>query len=260
MRITSLQNPKLKAAAKLHSRRARDETGHFLIEGYRELSRTSFPLEHLFICRELFLGDNEEALIEKLSAEVFEVPSSLFRKLSYRDRPDGLIGVAKQPRQGLEDLKEGFIIVAEAIEKPGNLGAILRSADGAGASGIIICDRCTDIYNPNVVRSSVGTLFTQPVVETSSVKALQFLRDSGYRIIAATPHAEQNFTCCDLTGKVALVVGTEQLGLSEFWLEAADVEVSIPMHGSSDSLNVSVAATLLMYEVVRQRDAAKILR
>ncbi|NGX45511.1 MAG: 23S rRNA (uridine(2479)-2'-O)-methyltransferase [Chlamydiae bacterium] len=261
MRITSAQNPKLKEALKLQNRRARDETGSFLIEGYRELSRVDPGMvERLFVCPDLFLGENEEALIETLEAEVFELPEHLFRKLSYRDRPDGLVGVATKMNQGFHDLKEGFLVVAEAIEKPGNLGAILRSADGGGAGGVIICDRCTDIYNPNVVRSSVGTLFTQPVIEATSVETIRWLKENGYAIVAATPSAENDFTESDLSGKVALVVGTEQLGLSELWLEAADIQVSIPMNGVADSLNVSVAATLLMYEVVRQRRGAEVLR
>jgi len=260
MRITSAQNPKLKESLKLQNRRVRDDSGHFLIEGYRELSRVDTALvKRLFVCPELFLGENEEELIDHLDTEVFELPEHLFRKLSYRDRPDGLIGIAQKMHQGFEELKSGFLVVAEAIEKPGNLGAILRSADGAGAGGVIVCDRCTDIYNPNVVRSSVGTLFTQPVVEATSDETIKWLKEQGYAIVAATPSAEHLFTESDLSGKVALVMGTEQLGLSELWLESADIRVSIPMRGVADSLNVSVAATLLMYEVVRQKSAAQIL-
>ena len=143
-------------------------------------------------------------------------------------------------------------MIAESIEKPGNLGTILRSADGVGADGVIVCDRCTDIYNPNVVRASVGTLFTLPVVEAGSEETLQWLKDNKVQIVAATPAASAVFTEVDLSGPVAIVVGTEQLGLSNFWMEQADIQVKIPMRGAADSLNVATATTLLLYEVVRR--------
>lgn len=265
LKITSLQNDRVKDARRLQNRRARDESGLFLIEGYRELFRAAqsgVQIEELFFCRELFLGINEEELIEKCQgAAMMEVSESVFRKLSYRDRPDGLLAVARKMQCSLEDLdpESGFFLVAEAIEKPGNLGAMMRSADGAGAGGVIVCDRCTDIYNPNVVRASVGTLFTRPVVEAGGQEVLAWLKGNGFQIVAATPAANRDFTEVDLSGKVALVVGTEQLGLTEMWMEAADICVSIPMCGVADSLNVSVAATLLMYETLRQKSASRVL-
>ncbi len=262
--ITSTQNPKIRALLKLQKRKERDETSLFLIEGYRELSRALIGgvlLKQLFFCPSLFLGENEGALIEEArarGAEVIEVAHAPFEKISYRDRPDGLIGVGVMMRSTLEhivfkDARRPFLLIAEAIEKPGNLGSILRSSDAAGVDGVLVCDRCTDIYNPNVVRSSVGTLFTQPVVELTSEEALQFLRAHGIQVVAATPAAELEFTKVDLRGSVALAVGTEQLGLSQKWLDAADLLVRIPMMGIADSLNVSAATTLLLYEVQRQR-------
>lgn len=149
--------------------------------------------------------------------------------------------------------KDPFLIVAEAIEKPGNLGTILRSADAAGVDGVIVCDRCTDIYNPNVVRASVGTLFTIPVVEATSVETLMWLQQRKIKILAATPSAEVEFTDADLNGGIAIAVGTEQIGLTEVWMRAADLKVRIQMHGVADSLNVATATTLLLYEAVRQR-------
>ena len=149
--------------------------------------------------------------------------------------------------------KDPFLIIAEAIEKPGNLGTILRSADAAGVDGVIVCDPCTDIYNPNVVRASVGTLFTIPVVEAAGQETLQWLQEKGIKVVAATPSAEEEFTQTCLTGPVAIAVGTEQLGLSALWMDASAIKVRIPMHGVADSLNVATATTLLLYEVVRQR-------
>ncbi len=261
--ITSRQNPQIKEALTLQDRRARDESGLFLIEGFREVTRAvkgGVVLQKLFVCPALFLGENEKALIEQIEStgtDPLFCSEEVFRKLSYRDRPDGLIAVAVQMHFELGSLKvkdSPFFIVAEGIEKPGNLGSILRSADGAGAHGVIVCDRCTDIYNPNVVRASVGTLFTQPVVEATGPDAYNFLKRHKIQVVAATPSAKTLYTEASLAGAVALVVGTEQLGLTELWMHAADIQVAIPMRGVADSLNVATAATLLMYEVVRQRN------
>jgi TrmH family RNA methyltransferase len=263
--ITSAQNERLKEVIRLRERRHRDESTQFLIEGYRELFRSvsKAKIEVLFFCPELFLGVNEPALIDQLSAKgahLFRCSESAFRKISYRDRPDGLLAIARQQPQSLDDLdrliankKSPFLVVAEAIEKPGNLGTILRSSDAVGVDGLIVCDRCTDIYNPNVVRASVGTLFTVPVVESEGEETLQWLRQRGIAIVAATPSAKHEFTQVDLKGPVAIAVGTEQLGLSERWMKHADIQVRIPMNGVADSLNVAMATTLLLYEALRQR-------
>lgn len=264
--ITSLQNPKLKQAQKLSDRRERNETGLFLIEGYRELKRASLAkiqIQTVFMCPSLFLGSNEMALIAQmrsLGAQIFSCSDAVFKKLSYRDRPDGLVAVAHQMQLTLDHLKNPasqekapFFVIAEAIEKPGNLGTILRSADAAGVDAVIVCDRCTDIYNPNVVRASVGTLFTLPVIEASSAEVLAWLKKHQIKVAAATPSAKQEFTQVSFKEGVAIAVGTEQLGLSQLWMDAADIQVRIPMHGVADSLNVATATTLLLYEVVRQR-------
>ncbi len=262
--ITSLQNEKVKQIVRLRERSERDKSGLFLIEGYRELLRAADSgkkFESLFICPELFLGENEGSLIEKITSQkipLYVCSEPVFRKISYRDRPDGLIAIAPQMHSALEQMKLSkapFLVVAEAIEKPGNLGTILRSSDAVGVDGLIVCDRCTDIHNPNVVRASVGTLFTVPVVEADGQKTLDFLKKNGIKIVAATPGATQEFTKVDLTGPVAIAVGTEQLGLSERWLSQADVCVKIPMLGVADSLNVAMATTLLLYEVQRQRSS-----
>ncbi len=261
-RITSLHNPKIKEALKLWKRSAREESDRFLIEGYRELSRASLAhlkIESLFLCPELFLGSNEKKLIARLAqqgASLLFCTEAVFRKLSYRDRPDGLIAVSQQFHTKLEHLKSKqvpFYVVAEGIEKPGNLGTILRSSDATGVDGVIVSDRQTDIHNPNVVRASVGTLFTQPVVEAEGSVVFSWLQNQGIAIVAATPSAELEYTEADFKKPIAIVVGTEQYGLSPMWMEKADLKVKIPMLGEADSLNVAMAATLLLYEVVRQR-------
>lgn len=258
--ITSLQNPKVKEVVKLRDRRTREESGLFLIEGYRELKRAldaGRQIETLFYCPELFLGSNEEALKEQCKAALhLECSREVFAKISYRDRPDGLLAVAPQVHLKLSDLKlkkNSFIVVAESIEKPGNLGTILRSCDAAGVDAVIVCDPTTDIHNPNVVRSSVGTLFTLPVLEAGSEETLLFLKEHKIAVVAATPHAKMTFTEADFKVPLAIVVGTEQYGLTENWMKKADIAVRIPMFGVADSLNVASATTLLLYEVVRQR-------
>lgn len=264
--ISSLQNPKVKDAIQLRDRPERDKTHHFLIEGYRELLHASdagITLLYLFIAPSLFLGSNEPHLIENIKnkgAKIYLCDEKVFRKLSYRDRPDGLVAIAEQRTFSLLDLeqkivskKNPFLVVAEAIEKPGNLGTILRSSDAVGVDGLIVCDRCTDIYNPNVVRASIGTLFTVPTVEAQGEETLQWLKKQGISVLAATPSAKMEYTEVDLTQPVAIALGTEQYGLSRLWMDHADLQVRIPMCGMADSLNVAMATSILLYEVLRQR-------
>lgn len=264
--ITSPQNPRVKNIVRLRERRERDRSDLFLIEGYRELRRAcdgNIKIEEIYFCPELFLGENEEDLIEdceKRGAKLFRCLPGIFQKISYRDRPDGLLGVGVQMKKNLGDLqweKPPLLLVAEAIEKPGNLGTILRSSDAVGVDGLIVCDRCTDLHNPNVVRASVGTLFTVPVVETTGDETEAWLQENKIQVLAATPSATLEFTEVDLTGPLAILVGTEQLGLSSRWMEKADIQVRIPMRGVADSLNVAMAATLLLYEALRQRNSSK---
>lgn len=254
--ISSLQNPKVKLAVALKERRERDKSDLFLVEGYREVLRAHQAgrrFETLFYSPELFLGVNEPALVAAIPHAV-SCTEAVFRKLSYRDRPDGLLGIAFQKHLRLSDIQQPhFLVVAEAIEKPGNLGTILRSSDAVGVDGVIVVDRCTDIHNPNVVRASVGTLFTIPVVEAASEEVLKWLTAKQVAIVATTPAAQKEFTDVDLSGPIAIVVGTEQLGLSDPWLKAADIQVRIPMLGVADSLNVATATTLMLYEALRQR-------
>ncbi len=266
--ITSLDNDRVKEVVHLRERSQRDKRELFLIEGYRELLRAlnaKHPMRTLYICTELFLGENEPALIKmarNLGCEIVETSAKVFHKMSYRDRPDGLIGVAPQVRKSVHDLdailagkKNPLLVVAEAIEKPGNLGTILRSSDAAQVSALIVANRCTDIFNPNVVRASCGTLFTVPVVEGTSEEVISWLKEHNVQILAAMPDAKTCYTDVDMTVPVAVAVGTEQLGLTDTLKNEANLQVSIPMLGIADSLNVAMATTLILYEAVRQRRA-----
>jgi TrmH family RNA methyltransferase len=261
-KITSLQNPRIKQLVKLRDRRPRDDAGVFLVEGYREIRRAldkEIAFTEIYFSPEWFLGENEPALIERArakGAQVFELTKDAFAKVAYRERPDGLLGVAPQWRRTLDELTLGaapFVLVVEAIEKPGNLGTILRSADAAGCDAVIVCDPVTDIFNPNVVRASTGVLFSVPLVVSESANVLAWLQSKKIRTVATTPAAEKIYTDVDLRGPLAVIMGSEQYGLSDFWLKNADLPVRIPMAGQADSLNVAMATIITLFEAVRQR-------
>ena len=260
--ITSPSNPQIKDLVRLRDRRHRDESGTYLVEGFRAVSRAidaGEQFRHLYVCPELFLGENESTLIAAAAAtgtKVIEVAPGPFTKAAYRDRPEGLLGVATQFETGLSKLEPEPvppILVVEAIEKPGNLGTMLRTADAAGCSAVIVCDPATDPFNPNVVRASTGALFTVPLAVASSTDAVVWLRERNIRIVATPPDAGLLHHEANLTGALALVIGSEQFGLTETWLDAADVGVRIPMAGMADSLNAAMAAGVALFEAVRQR-------
>ena len=269
-KITSLQNPRVKQLVKLRDRRPRDEAGVFLVEGYREIRRAlekEVPLQEIYFSPEWFLGENEPALIEQArvaGAQVFELTKDAFAKVAYRERPDGLLAVAPQWKRTLDDLegilrsmaKPPFLLVVEAIEKPGNLGTILRSADAAGCDAVVVCDPVTDIFNPNVVRASTGVLFSVPLVVEQSERVHAWLTARRIRTVATTPAAEKLYTDVDLRGPLAVIMGSEQYGLSDFWLDHSDQPVRIPMAGQADSLNVAMATIITLFEAVRQRSQA----
>lgn len=239
-----------------------------IVEGYRECRRAldcGYRPRALFHCPDFYLkNENEPTIVAecaKLGAEIYTCSRVCFEKIAYKERPDGLLMVGPHVSIKLADLKlpeNALVIVTEAIEKPGNLGTILRSADAAKVAAVIVCDRTTDIHNPNVVRASTGTMFSVPIVEATSEEALAFLKARQFKILAATPHAEKLHFEVDLTGNVAIALGAEQYGLTAKWMDGAELRVRIPMLGLADSLNVSAAATILVYEAVRQRIAAGI--
>jgi TrmH family RNA methyltransferase len=260
--ITSLQNPRLKRLVRLRDRRARDKEKAFLVEGYREVRRAlekKVALDELYYCPDWFLGENEPALLEQAGtagAELYELSKDAFAKVAYRERPDGILAVAPQWKRTLESLvlpAVPFLLVVEAIEKPGNLGTILRGADAAGCDAVIVCDPVTDLFNPNVVRASTGVLFSVPCAVEESGAVLAWLKKRGIRSVATTPAASKLYSDTDLKGPLAVVMGSEQYGLSEFWLANADQSVRIPMAGQADSLNVAMAALITLFEAVRQR-------
>lgn len=263
--ITSLQNEKIKNVVKLRQRACRDEQGLLIVEGERELllalKNNRRPIS-LFYCRDFFHGQDESALVSQCraaGAEVISCAPGVFAKMAYRAKPEGLLALVPQVQcdlAGLELSAVPLLVIAEAVEKPGNLGTMLRSADAAGADAVIVCDRCTDVNNPNVVRASIGAVFTVPVVETSSAEAIQWLHEKKIKILAASPHAALEYTRADLRRATAFVVGEEHQGLSASWIKAADLQVRIPMGGQIDSLNVAAATTVLLFEAARQRHGA----
>ena len=265
--IDSPANPRVKAALRLRERRERDTTGLTLVDGGREALRAmeaGVAVQSAFVCPPLLSTREAKRVAEKLSQsfgpfgaaiEYAEISERAFEKLAYGDRADGVILVVRAPRAGLDDLELGpepLIVVTEDVEKPGNVGAILRSADAVGADAVIAVGG-TDLFNPNVIRASVGTVFTVPVAAASAADAARWLADKGVRVLASLVDAKRLHVEADLRGPLAIVLGSESAGLSETW-RGPDVEaVRLPMAGVADSLNVSVAAAVLLYEAWRQR-------
>jgi len=247
----------VKQILQLQKKSYRDESGLFIVEGKRELLRA---LEQGVEIEKIFYSKPDKEILDlAIRKKIEQIPCTekAFAKISYRENPDGILAIAKKPfpkdlKKALLTAKKGCFLICVGIEKPGNLGAMLRSADAAGALGIIICDPHVDLYNPNVVRASMGTLFSVPLYSLSSEEAIQLLKDHNVKIVAATPHQAKNYTDISYPNIVAVAMGKEQTGLSPFWLENADIAAQIPMKGIADSLNVASAATLFLYEIYRQ--------
>ena len=283
--ITSAQNRKVKELLTLVEKsKARSAAGLFVVEGQRELGHcldAGFIPETLFICGDVMAVQNNavngaktghlteniegkdglDALIAKAEAlnphlGVVQIPAFLYEKVAYRGSTEGIIAEVHSVPRSLEDLRLGerpLVMVLESVEKPGNLGAVLRSADAAGADAVIVCDPLTDIWNPNLIRSSVGAVFSVPVAVCTSAYAIAFLKERGIRIFTAQLQDSEWYYDTDMTGATALVMGTESTGLTQAWRDSADAHIKIPMLGQLDSLNVSVSAAVLLYEAVRQR-------
>lgn len=283
--ITSAQNRKVKELLMLVEKsKARSAAGLFVVEGQRELGHcldAGFIPETLFICGEVMAVQNNavnvaktghlaeniegkdglDALVAKAEAlnprlGVVQIPAFLYEKVAYRGSTEGIIAEVHSVPRSLEDLKLGenpLVMVLESVEKPGNLGAVLRSADAAGADAVIVCDPLTDIWNPNLIRSSVGAVFSVSVAVCTSADAIAFLKKRGIRILTAQLQDSEWYYDTDMTGATALVMGTESTGLTQAWRDSADAHIKIPMLGRLDSLNVSVSAAVLLYEAVRQR-------
>ena len=262
--ITSVQNPRIKNLVRLRDARHRRRSGCFLIEGERELARAleaGWTVSDVFFCPELFREiaamDVVEAGLEA-GAEATQLSSEAFVKVAYRDGPDGLLGLAPVRTTALADLpaeKVDFVLVAEAVEKPGNLGALIRTANAAGAQALILCDAVCDIFNPNAIRASQGAFFDLPLASATTEAVQDWLSQRGIRAVATTPQATKALWQHDLRPPTAIVMGAEDSGLTEAWIRDPEACASLPMAGLTDSLNVSVAAGIALFEVVRQRRA-----
>ena len=260
--VRSLQNARIKAVVRLlRDAAARRESGLTVVEGSREVARameSGWAPEDVYVCLDQ-ADETARALAidaERRGVRVFRCSVEAFEKMSYRENPDGLLAVGPLAARGLDDLvlpEDALLLVTEKMEKPGNLGALLRTADGAGVDAVIVCDPATDLGNPNLIRASIGTVFYLPIALAVSEDTVRWLNERGVRMVTTEPGAELLHTAADLTGSVAIVVGAEDAGLSAVWTDHADVRVRIPMLGRNDSLNVSAAAAILLYEAVRQR-------
>lgn len=258
--ITSLQNTAVKNIAKLSKSRERREQQLFVIEGARELSlalQSGYRIETVYLCREMFAQSKYPRVLDPLPEErITEISPSVFGKIAYRENSDGVVALARPKSHGLCDLTlsdNPFLIVLESVEKPGNLGAVLRTADAAAVDAVIICDPQTDLYNPNVIRSGVGGLFTVQTAVCNSEEALCWLKAGGIHIYAAELQAAEFYRHVDFRPPSAIVMGTEADGLTDFWLKNATKRIKIPMRGKIDSLNVSVSTAVLTFEAMRQR-------
>lgn len=234
----------------------------FLVEGYRSLRcavEAGAPVREVYVAPELFLGDGEAAPVRRAAARgarVVELGADAFRSIAGRPRPDGLAAVVERRPTGLGALRLGaapFVAVADGVERPGNLGTIVRTASGAGVDAVLVSDGATDVFHPDVVQGSVGTLFQIALAEAPAERAIAWLRRCGLRIVVASPDGKTPYWAADWAGGVAVVVGSERHGVAAAWLEAADEVVSIPMGGAADSLNVAVAAGIVLFEAARRR-------
>ena len=259
--ITSLTNPRVKAAVRLRDRREREATGRTIVDGAREILRAldaGVDVATAFLCHDLVRSPDAHAVADRLARRdtTIEVSPEVLAKVAFGDRSDGIVAIVETPRLGLADLAlatDPLVVVVEGLEKPGNLGAILRSADGAGADAVIVADPLTDAFNPNAIRASLGTIFAMPVVTATSEATLAWLGNRGIRVVATIVEASTPYTRADLTGPLAIVLGSEAGGLSPAWRTPDVTGISIPMAGIADSLNVSVAAAVVLFEAVRQR-------
>ncbi len=265
MLISSKQNPKIKHLAKLNLKKHRDSAQQFLIEGYYPLSfaiNNNWPLEELYVCRELLRDkfDNQQLInmIQSRGVPITNVSADVFEKIASYESREGLVALAPQKHTHLDDYHppisaNDIYLVAEAIEKLSNLGAIFRLADNVGARGVVVTNMRADIFNPEVIRSSIGTFFSITILQATTPQAIQWFKQHAITTIATSPHAQTSYLDVGMSGSVAIVLGAEYTGLSEEWLTGADVSVQIPMRGQANSLSVTASAAILAYEALRQK-------
>ena len=262
--ISSRQNPRFKAALALRDARERRQRQRFLVDGAREIGRaldTGSRVAEAWICPDRVRSDAARALLPRLTAgadEVIEVPAELLARLAYGERDEGMVAVVEARPTTLDALvlpEPPLVAVIEAVEKPGNVGAVLRSADGAGVDAVIVADAVADLWNPNTIRASLGTIFGLPLAICPSAEALGYLRGQGIDVVAARVDGALDYDAVDLRAGVAIVVGSETSGLGDTWVGEDIRSVRIPMLGLADSLNVAATAAVLFYEASRQRRA-----
>ena len=260
--LTSFSNPRIRAAMALRDRRERDRTGLTIIDGARELRRAldaEVQVVEVFVCEPLLAGPDARAALDLLYAggtTIRPTAAPVFTKLAFGERAEGFVAIASIPSSAIADLalpEVPMIAVIEGLEKPGNLGAVMRSADGAGADAVVAASPRADLFNPNTIRASAGTVFTVPLAAAPTPDVLAWLRGVGFRIVTARVDGTTLYTEFDLTGRLALVLGAEADGLTEAWKGEGVESVRLPMLGVADSLNVSVSAAILLYEARRQR-------
>lgn len=260
--ITSLQNPRIKNIVSLRNRRDREEQSLMIVEDIRCIDRAlinGVKFTELYHCPELYKEFQAGALVKKIAksgAKLFEVDDKVFCKIAYKDNPEGLLGICSYKNLDLENLplvKDGLYVIVETLEKVGNLGNILRTSDAAGIDGLIICEKKTDIYNPNVIRSSTGAVFSVPIAEATREEVINWLKKASIKILASTPQTDKIYSNVNMTGAIAIALGSEAEGLSKEFLKEADELIKIPMKGTADSLNVASTAAILLFEATRQR-------
>ncbi len=266
LELTSVSNPRVKSLVGLRRRRLRDQSGLMLVEGYEELTlalSAGVVPRTLYYCPEMVRDDGDlrtVADVEALGSEIVRVGPRVFEKVAYRESPDGWLAVVSTVPTDLAALRlpaNPLTLVAESVEKPGNLGAMLRTADAVGVAALVAAAPITDWGNPNVVRASKGTVFCVPVAAADSADVLEWAKRNSLTVVAATPDTDVVFTDVDLSGPTVVAVGSEKHGLSRAWLDAADVAVRIPMSGRANSLNVATSAAIILYEALRQRTAER---
>ncbi len=266
--ITSLQNERIKNAVKLRDRRGRDRQRRIIIDGVREIGlalKSKLFIQTVFVCEELCDGPCHKVVEQARTAgcEILTVTRPVMEKLAFGDRAGGVVAIGEPPRKSLTDLAEQLdlrqaevepvVAVLEGVEKPGNLGAVLRTADAAGVSAVIVANGATDLFNPNAIRASLGSIFTVPLAAAESATILAWLRKHSFKTLATRVDGSIDFASAGYSGRRAIVLGSEAQGLSEVW-RGDDVQaIRLPMLGSVDSLNVSATAAVLFYEALRQR-------
>ena len=267
--ITSAQNAKIKELLALQEKsKERRRKGLFVVEGRREIIHcveAGYEPHTFFICRDIITEKEFDSIMGAvednfcgMTCQIIEIPQHLYDKVAYRGGTEGVIAEMHCKEMNLESLKlkeNPLVVVLESVEKPGNLGAVLRSADASGVDAVIVCDPLTDMYNPNLIRSSIGAIFTVPVATATSEEAIAWLKNNGIKIYTAQLQDSEWYYDTDMKGGTAIVMGTEATGLTDVWRKAADAHIKIPMLGRLDSLNVSVSAAILMFEAVRQRNS-----